>query len=100
MLKVWDTDKRTINKYWEDVSKSVHPPQSTVLGNLILCLLARLPLVLEFSNNQSQWFQLLARFSNLGPEARLFLLHAGTIDKFMNYFHIKDSPYGKDFMAS
>jgi hypothetical protein len=36
---------------------------------------------------------MLARFSNLGPEARLFLLNAKTIDRCMNYFHIKDTPY-------
>jgi hypothetical protein len=41
---------------------------------------------------------LLARFSNLGPEARLFLLNAGAIDKCMNFFHIKDTPYQKEFL--
>jgi hypothetical protein len=25
MLKVWDTDKKTINKYWDDIAKGVHP---------------------------------------------------------------------------
>lgn len=27
------------------------------------------------------------------------MLHAGAIDKCMNFFHIKDSPYGKEFLA-
>lgn len=28
----------------------------------------------------------------------MFLLNAGAIDKCMNYFHIKDTPYQKEFL--
>lgn len=56
MLKVWDSDRRMLNKYWEDISKKQQTTQATVLGNFILCLLSLLPKVLEYSNNHSQWF--------------------------------------------
>jgi len=57
-------------------------------------------MLLDYSNNHQQWLQLIARFSTLGPEARLFLLNAGTIEKCMNLFHINDTPYKKEFFES
>lgn len=56
MLKVWDSDRRKINLYWEDLKLNAHQPRYTMLGNLILCLLHKLPKVLDYNNNQSQWF--------------------------------------------
>jgi hypothetical protein len=43
---------------------------------------------------------LLARFSNLGTEARLFLVHAGAIKLLMEFFHSKDIPSPQDHLQA
>lgn len=43
MLKVWETDRKKLNQYWEDIKKGSQQPRSTILGNFILALLGRLP---------------------------------------------------------
>ncbi len=41
---------------------------------------------------------MLAHFSDLGPEARAFLLEARTLERLLNFFHWDSSPYFKAFM--
>ena len=53
MLKVWESDRRQLKKYWDDINKKQQPTQATVLGSFILCLLSKMPQVLDYSNNQS-----------------------------------------------
>ena len=43
--------------------------------------------------NFPQFFQLIARFSSLGPEAREFLLRAKGIGRLMEFFYDEVSPH-------
>ena len=51
----------------------------------------------KFNANNLQYFQLLARFSSLGPEAREFLLRARIVGRLMDYFFEEASPFKEEF---
>jgi len=40
---------------------------------------------------------MIARFSSLGPEARQFMVEAGSLEGMLNYFYWECSPYLKEF---
>jgi hypothetical protein len=71
----------------------------TVLGNFMFLLLNKLPVVKGYSAHQSQYLQLVARFASLGAEARLLLLNVGSIERLMNMFHGKTSPYYETWLT-
>lgn len=108
MLKVYEEEKDQLNDFWTDLSEQqikkesepAKPLRQTVLGSFILCLLYLLPDLRKYSSHQSQYLQLIARFSTMGPEARRFLLHAGSLGKMLNLFYGTQSPYHKDFIAA
>lgn len=59
----------------------------------MLLLLSHLYDVKAFTLNMPHYFQLLARFASLGPEAREFLLRARTVGRCMDFYFDGASPY-------
>ena len=51
----------------------------------------------QFVLTNPQYFQVIARFSSLGPEAREFLLRCRIVGRMMDYFFDEASPYKEDF---
>jgi hypothetical protein len=51
----------------------------------------------NFSLNIPHYFQILARFASLGPEARAFLLRAKIVGRCMDFFYDTASPYRQQF---
>ena len=99
MLKVYKSEQALLKNYWEDLKAQVSPQRQTTLGNFILSVLTLLPTLRDrFNSNQAEMLQILAHFSNLGHEARVFLLEARTLERLLNFFHWDSSPYFKNFM--
>lgn len=77
LLKVYEVERHDLNNYWDDFENSKGSNcRQTVCGNFILSLLYLLPELKKYSAHQNTFLQLIARFTTLGPEARLFLLKA------------------------
>ena len=84
MLTIYDKEKDDLQKHWEDIqtAKEAGVDMSGVktrvgtLGNFVLLLIANIYNVKAFAYNIPNYFQILARFASLGPEARQFLLRA------------------------
>lgn len=94
MLKVYPLEKDQMNEYWKDPNDPTN--NSTVLGNFALVLLHNIFHLKKFVANFSQYFQLLARFSFLGGEAREFLLRAKGVGRLMEFYFDEVSPH-KDY---
>ena len=47
----------------------------------------------NFTWNMPHYFQIIARFASLGPEAREFLLRAKAVGRCMDFFFENASPY-------
>jgi hypothetical protein len=62
------------------------PVARTVIGNFVLILVKHMFEVKFYMQNNSQYFQLISRFSSLGQEARDFLLRARIVGRCMDYF--------------
>lgn len=72
-------------------------PKLGVLGNFILMLISHIYDIRPFTINNTHYFQILARFASLGPEAREFLLRAKIVGRFMDFFFDSASPYRQLF---
>lgn len=66
----------------------------------MLLILYMMPKFKAYNKNHGAIFQVLARFTSLGPEARAFLCEANTIERLLNYFYWECSPYIKEFENS
>lgn len=99
MLKLYETERKDLNNYWADLKANKQQCRQTTLGNLILVVITTLPTFIHrYNANQVELLQILYRFSNLGPEARLFLLEAHTVERLLNFFHYEPSPYKEEFL--
>lgn len=93
MLKIYPVEKDRLNLYWKQPSQQ----SFTILGNMILIFLKNMYDLKRFVSHNPQYFQVLARFSSLGPEAREFLFRARIIGRLMDYFFDDVSPYKEEF---
>lgn len=82
-----------LNLYWDDVEAGVQNPRQTTLGNYVNTLLYMLPELKDFSANQAQFLQLISQFCRLGIEAKMYLVRADTIQRLLNYFFFKNTPF-------
>lgn len=57
-----------------------------------------LPELKDFSANQAQFLQLISQFCRLGHEAKLYLVRADTIQRLLNYFFFKNTPFQEAFV--
>jgi hypothetical protein len=96
MLKVYEKEKDKINLYWKKNALGLQPAP-TNLGNFILIIIRHLYDTKRFVKNFAQYFQLLARFSSLGPETREFLLRARMVGRLMDFLFENSSPYKEEF---
>lgn len=94
MLKIYPLEKDQLNEYWKDPTNPAN--NVTVLGNFGLVLLHNIFHLKKFVANFTQYFQLLARFTSLGGEAREFLLRAKGIGRLMEFYFDEVSPH-KDY---
>lgn len=95
MLKLYQFEKERILDYWRDPGN--HDVNTTTIGNFALILITRIFDVKRFVANSSQFFQLLARLSSLGPEIREFLLKARLVGRLMEFFFDDFSPHKEFF---
>jgi len=91
MLKAYETEHSLLKDYWVDPSNPAN--NKTVLGNLALVLLFNIFQVKRFVAHCSQYFQLLSRLTQLGPEMREFLLRARAIGLLLEFFYDDISPH-------
>ncbi len=94
MLKVYEMEKANLNSVWLNKGQEY---RKTVLGNFIMLLLNHLMDVRAYAKHHAQYFQLFARFSSLGPEAREFLNRARIVGRFMDFFFDEASPHQQTF---
>ena len=67
------------------------------LGNFILLLISQIFNIKPFVFNWPHYFQIIARFSSLGPEAREFLLRARFAGRAMELFFEGETPHHDHF---
>jgi hypothetical protein len=105
MLTIYEKEKGDLHKHWTGIEAAKaegKDPQEIktgvgTLGNFILLLIANLYNVKPFTYNIPNYFQILARFASLGPEARQFLLRAQIVGRCMDFFYDNASPYRPQF---
>jgi hypothetical protein len=102
MITIYDKEKAGLNEHWAEAEQTGSPgerPQAEVgpLGNFVLLLVSRVYDLKAFSYNIPHYFQILARFASLGPEARAFLLKAKVVGRCMDFFYDSASPYRAQF---
>lgn len=92
MLNLYEEEKTQLNEHWKNiqvddkgqiVATSYKPG---TLANFILTLVSHIYDIKQFVFNLSHYFQILARFASLGPEAREFLLKARVVGRCMDFF--------------
>lgn len=95
MIKIYDHEKENLALHWQDIeaNKECTSTRIGTLGNFILILIQNLYNAKPFTLNYANYFQLLARFASLGPEARQFLLKAQIVGRCMDFYHDNASPY-------
>ena len=96
MLKLYENEKDVLNSYWEYKEGKCDTFQKTYLGNFINLLISNFDNAHNYSEQNSQYFQLIARFSSLGKEARLYLLKAKIVGRIFNYY-LNDSSQFQEF---
>lgn len=105
MITIYEKEKANLNVHWVEYEQSQKNPnqvelvQSSVgpLGNFVLLLISHIYDIKAFSYNIPHYFQILARFASLGPEARAFLLKAKIVGRCMDFFYDSASPYRQQF---
>lgn len=95
MLKVYPQEKHLLSLYWSDPTNP--DCNKSVLGNFLLVLIHNVFHLKKFVGNFAQYFQLLARASSLGSEAREFMLKAKGIGRLMEFFFDDVSPHREFF---
>lgn len=98
MLKVFEDEKDQLNFYWDDVEANVENPRQTTLGNYINTLLFLLPQLKDFSANQAQFLQLISQFCRMGIQSKRYLIRADAIQRLLNFFYYKHTPFREDFV--
>lgn len=101
MLTIYDKEKASLANFWPDAEKQrrANPGKTAAaasvgtLGNFILLLLSHLYDLKAFVHNLPHYFQILARFASLGPEARAMMLRARIVGRCMDFFFDAASPY-------
>jgi len=101
MLTIYDKEKGSLANFWPDAEKQrrANPGKTAAgasvgtLGNFILLLLSHLYDLKAFVLNLPHYFQILARFASLGPEARAMMLRARIVGRCMDFFFDGASPY-------
>ena len=91
MLKLYPEESQHLNNYWIDPQNPAN--NQTKIGNFALILLHNIFNLKMYIANFPQFFQLIARFSSLGPEAREFLLRAKGVGRLMEFFYDEVSPH-------
>lgn len=95
MLKLYPEEKHLLRNYWVNPQNVAN--NQTKIGNFALILLQNIFQLKKFVANFPQYFQLIARFTSLGPEAREFLLKAKGIGRLMEFFYDEVSPHKEFF---
>lgn len=75
----------TLNSVWERNEESKEEPTKTLLGNFMNILISNFDILRKHTENNSQYFRLLSGFSNLGKQARYYLLKAKIVGRLINY---------------
>jgi hypothetical protein len=95
MLKVYPHQCQQLGQYWtvaQDQQKN-----TPLIGNFALIIMENIFIVKKFIANSSQYFQLVARLTSLGPEMREFLLKGKLIGRLMEFFFDDVSPHKEFF---
>jgi hypothetical protein len=95
MLKLYPEEKHLLRIYWQN--PQLPENNQSKIGNLALILLHNIFQLKNFVGNFPQYFQLIARFASLGPEAREFLLRAKGVGRLMEFFYDEVSPHKEYF---
>ena len=98
MLKLYEAEKAQLNLYWDDVEANVVNPRQTTLGNYVNTILYLLPTLKDFSANQAQFLQLISQFCRMGIEAKRYLIRADGVQRLLNYFYFKNTPFRDAFV--
>ena len=80
MLNVYKVESERLNDYWADGGSQ----QTSYLSNFINLIIANIYVSRKWTGNFSQYHQIVARFASLGPEARLYLLKARMIGRYLH----------------
>lgn len=56
-----------------------------------------MPQAKSYNKYHSSFFQIIARMTALGKEAREFMIQAQALENLLNYFYNDASPYLKEF---
>lgn len=59
---------------------------SSILVNFINLLVQNMPVAKMYVENNSQYFNIIAKFAMLGPEARLYLLKIKILTRISNFY--------------
>jgi hypothetical protein len=78
MLTIYQKEKGDLQKHWIDIDQAKTEGKDPLqiktrvgtLGNFILMLISNIYNAKPFTHNLPHYFQILARFASLGPEAR------------------------------
>lgn len=104
MLTIYDKEKSKLNSHWDEYEEGKKNPnyqftQTSIgpLGNMILLFVSHIYDIKQFNYNIATYFQILARFASLGPEAREFLLKCKIVGRCMDFFYESASPYKQQF---
>jgi len=82
MINLYNEEKDTLNDYWKYKEGLKDSLESSLLRNFINILLCSMEETRNFTEYNTQYFQLIARFAGLGQEARLYLLKANILTRF------------------
>ena len=93
MLKLYPEERHLLKAYWQNPLTN----EPSRIGNLAFILLYNIFQVKRFIAHSQQYFQLIARITSLGPEAREFMLKAKGIGRLMEFFYDEVSPHKEYF---
>jgi hypothetical protein len=85
MIKVYEQEEDTLNLFWKSKEESKESPTNTLIGNFMNILISNFDILRKYSDNNTQYFRFFSGFSNLGKQARYYLLKAKMIGRLLNY---------------
>ena len=91
MIHLFEEEKTCLQEYWEYKAGHREFYSNSHLLNFINLLISNIDEMKEHSENNSQFFCLLAKFAGLGPESRIYLLRAKILTRITNYY-LQDVP--------
>lgn len=103
MLNLYNRDKGNLDQYWTLMNGQATEEEQRAyllknpLANFINSIITHFYETKNYVGHQAQYHQVLARFAQLGPEARLYLLKAKMIGRALDFFYDRQSPFNEKF---